>query len=70
MLQSWYQKTAQPLVNMLLFCDTIGYHDMLKILSTALGAFNLKTAQWNLFMLSTFGKHNNMQFLANFKKGL
>ena len=28
MLQSWYQKTAQPLVNMLLyiFCNTIGCH--------------------------------------------
>ena len=50
MLQSWYQKTSQPLVNTLL---SFSYHnklpkqqyDMLKTpLITALGAYNSKTA--------------------------
>ena len=39
MLQSWYQKTAQPLVNMLLyiFCNTIGCHSNSKTPGGVLG---------------------------------
>ena len=74
MLQSWYQKTTQSLVNTL---SSFSWHnrlpwqqyDLLKTpLITALGAYNSKTARWNFFISSTFDKHDKTQLLAKFKK--
>ena len=37
-------------------------------LITDLGAYSSKTVRWNLFVLSTFDKHDKTQLLAKFKK--
>jgi len=74
MLQSWYQKTAQSLVNTLLsfsWCNRLPYqqYDLLKTpLIAALGAYNSKTTRWIFFVLSTFDKHDKTHLLAKFKK--
>ena len=37
-------------------------------LNSALGAYNSKTARWNLFILSIFDKYDKTQILQSFKK--
>ena len=51
------------------FCDTIGYHSLLKTpLILALGAYISKTARWNFFLISNFDKQDKMQLFAKFKR--
>ena len=74
MLQSWCQKAGQPLLNMLLSFlqhNRLPYqqYDLLDTpLTTALGAYNLKPALWNIFILSTFDKRDWAQFWQRLKK--
>jgi len=74
MLQSWYQKTAQSLVNTLVSFSwhsklQLQHYDLLETpLISALSAFISKTARLNFFLLSNFDKHDKTQLLAKFKK--
>ena len=74
MLKSWYQKTAQLLVNTLVLFSWHNrlpqeHYDLLKRpLISALSAYISKAGRWNFFLLENFDKQDKKQLLAKFKK--
>ena len=72
MLQSWYQETAQSLVNTLLLFSWHNrlpqqHYDLLKTpLISPLSTYISETARWNFFLLQNFNKQDKMQLLAKF----
>ena len=76
MLQSWYQKTAQSLMNTLVLFSWHSrlpwqHHDLLKTpLILALSAHISKTARWNFFLLYNFDKQDETQHVQNSVHGV
>ena len=75
MLQSWYQKTAQSLVNTLALFSwhnrLLEQHYDLRLKTPLISAFSAyisKKARWIFFLLYNFDKQDKMQLLAKFKR--